>query len=204
MKNRFFKRYYYTLADLVELCESTLPTEYNTGKFYDYGLLQIVYSVLNVSASDLDNVIKSTEVATLWSTYLAPYRLEEFITFRDNSEITEADDAHYVKWIRLLLNRIHTTYEKYKVLLDFYSAQKANLLQAIKASNTIRFNDTPQNGGDFTADSYTSTYTKSNSETDANTLMARLDEISRLYKNLWLDWSHEFDDLFFSTPEGDF
>ena len=190
MKHRYIKRNYYTLEDLIRLTtvHGDLPLYCNTGTYTSNSFTQIAISAFDCAVEDLDTITKSDEVARLWSTYIAPYRLNEFITYNEGDrELDYSDDEEFVKWVRLFVNRIHTTYDRYKTLIDYYDDKKDELLNKINSSNTIRFNDTPQNGGDFSADSYTSTYTKTDSETDANTLMARLDEIERLYKNVWLN-----------------
>lgn len=205
MENRhcFIKRNYYTLEDLIMLCEGMLPKEYLLGTYYDYGFKQVLYGVFNVVEADLDTVLKSDEATLLWDQYVVPFNLKEYITFKDDEELDESDDVEFQNWMRLYCVRLRSTFDRYKKMLDLYDAEKSKLLDGVKASNTVRFNDTPQNGGDFSVDSYTSTYTKTETETDLTTVMARLDEIERLYKDVYKNWASEFRDLFFSTPEGD-
>ena len=203
MKNRFIARHYYTLADLLTFTETTVLNEYKLAESYDDGFKMVLRSVFGVSDDDLDTVLKSIEAANLWSMYIAPYRLNEFIVYKDNAEITSVSDAKFQEWMTRYVARLKFTFERYKTLLDIYAAQKANLLNAVKASNTIRFNDTPQNGGEFTADLYTTTFTKTESQTDVNTLMARIDEIDKAYQNVYGNWAKEFSELFMSNPEGD-
>ena len=77
-----------------------------------------------------------------------------------------------------------------------------------KLNSTIEFNskynDTPQNAGNMDSDPYTTntTRTKSTTESDSNTLMARLNEIQNSYRNLYMDWVNEFDGLFVDHLNG--
>lgn len=208
MNKRCFRRTYYTLADLIKLCEGdSLPVEYKLSQYYADGFKQILLSVFSIySTEDLDTIIKSEEVARLWSIYVAPYRLKEYIIYKDSTNFEEQETisaADFQDWLILFVNKIKYTYEKYKTILDFYADNKAKLMDSVKTINTARFNDTPQNAGDFSGEDYTTNYTESTSSNELATIMTRLAEIDARYKDIYSDWAKEFDNLFFSTPEGD-
>lgn len=71
-------------------------------------------------------------------------------------------------------------------------ANKNNLLSQIKASSTTKFNDTPQDGGDFSDNNHTSTVTSVESGVDGGTLISRLNEVENNLKRLYKDWANEF------------
>ena len=81
---------------------------------------------------------------------------------------------------------------KFSLLIANQEANKNNLLGQIKASTISRFNDTPQNGGDFSDDNHTTTITTGESLTDGGTLLSRLNEVEDNLKRLYEDWSNEF------------
>ena len=103
-------------------------------------------------------------------------------------------------WCRQFYEVYLSTYEKYIALLDFYAAEKAHLLDRIGSTTKSKFNDTPQNGGDFDNDEHLSTINTTTAEQDVMPLINRLDDISRLYQNVVSDWADEFKHLF--IPQG--
>ena len=82
--------------------------------------------------------------------------------------------------------------EKYSLLIQNLTANKTKLLDDVKSVSTSRFNDTPQNSGDFSDDQHTSTVTKTENSSNVGTMMARLNEIEDNIKQLYIDWSNEF------------
>ena len=103
-----------------------------------------------------------------------------------------------------VVNTIIMTYDKYATLLTIYATNKNDLLAKIKTSSgsITRFNDTPQvpEGDSHTLDDdeYVTNITKSkgDSETDGDTIMARIREIQDSIQNVLLNWSNEFDKIF--------
>lgn len=83
--------------------------------------------------------------------------------------------------------------DKYSTLIGFYASNRSKLMDQIKSEGTSRFNDTPQSsqsGG--ISEEFASTYTKTTAATDGATVAARLDEINRLYINVYEQWADEF------------
>ena len=87
-----------------------------------------------------------------------------------------------------LLNKCERAYEEYVPILKLYEQQEANLLAQIKTSSTAdsRFNDTPQNGGSWDDDNHTTNLTQMSSEsaTDGDTPIRRLEEVRRLWRSV--------------------
>ena len=82
--------------------------------------------------------------------------------------------------------------EKYSLLIQNLENNKSKLLDDVKSASISRFNDTPQNSGDFSDDQHTSTTTKTENSSNVGTMMARLNEIEDNIKQLYIDWSNEF------------
>lgn len=101
-----------------------------------------------------------------------------------------------------LIYILEMTTPRYTTLINSYKQSREKLLNPviIKTTGINRFNDTPQDGGDFANDSHTTNLTEIENETknDADTAMGRIREIEENYKNLLLTWSKEFESLFFS------
>lgn len=97
-------------------------------------------------------------------------------------------------------NIIIITYDKYASLLDYYNEAKNKLMDPISSeSESIgRFNDTPQNGGDFADDVHTTNITKAKTtnKIDGDTKINRLEEIENKLHSYLYKWSNEFDKMF--------
>ena len=110
--------------------------------------------------------------------------LQEDISTQYHNEI--------LRFGELMMSIMEQTYDRYATLLKSYDDQKANLLNKVEA--ITRFNDTPQDSGEFADDRHTTHITTS--KNDYDTIMARIDEIDRNYRNLLKDWTSEFEPLF--------
>ena len=106
----------------------------------------------------------------------------------------------YFKFLVDMGNVFNFTKQKYSTLLNLYASEKENLLNKVQtlASGTTRYNDTPQDTGDFSDDSHTTniSQTTGESSTDVKPLIERLADINRLYQQVLLDWTNEFERLF--------
>lgn len=104
------------------------------------------------------------------------------------------------KFINNLVNVFNNTYEKYEVLYNIYQDNKNTLMRQLSVvSNVVnKFNDTPQDSGNFEDEDHTTNIniTNGSTSTDDGTPMTRIDEIDRKLKNLFLRWSNEFRTLF--------
>ena len=78
------------------------------------------------------------------------------------------------------------------MLIQNFENNKQKLLDDVKSSSVARFNDTPQNSGDFSDDNHTSNITTTTSSSNVGTMMQRLNEIEDNIKQLYIDWSNEF------------
>ena len=138
--------------------------------------------------------------------------LTDYVLYRDyDFEATLEDDFapdfthedYPNKWCRQFYQIYLSTYERYIALIDFYTAKKAQLLDKIGSETKAKFNDTPQNGGDFDNDEHLSTITTTTTEQDLVPLINRLDDVSRLYKDVLSDWADEFASLFIEPGDND-
>lgn len=95
---------------------------------------------------------------------------------------------------------LEMTSPRYLTLLKAYSDSQTELLDPVinKSKNLTRFNDTPQDKGDFANDEHTTNITEVEGESsnELDTKMGRIKEIEEKYRNILLDWSNEFESLF--------
>ena len=94
---------------------------------------------------------------------------------------------------------------KYIVLLRQFKTSSGDPIAPIKSESKGKtsFNDTPQNIGDWGDEDHTTNISSSESETTADTgsLMERLSALYKDYKSIVLEWSNEFNQLFFKEEQ---
>ena len=110
----------------------------------------------------------------------------------------DADKA--LEFVYRIVSLVNMTAPRYLTLLESYQEAQEDLLSpvTIHSGGITRFNDTPQDSGDFADDSHTTNLTEDSRDTsnDMDTKMGRLKEIESSYRNVLLDWSNEFESLF--------
>ena len=142
-------------------------------------------------------------VGDIWQTLKFRYRHEYIFPlsfYKDDSvafnDWSAEEKAEFYKksneFTEKLLSIMEFTYERYSSLLSIYRNEEADLMA--KVESITRFNDTPQNSGEFADDSHTTNITTS--QNDYDTYMGRLREIQSYYANVLKDWSDEFSPLF--------
>ena len=120
--------------------------------------------------------------------------------------IDEVFNLFFVKIISILIK----TYKRYLTLINLYESNKDNLLNQLKRvqdDSTIR-NDTPvlnYESQDLSSNQYASDIVKHqhSSQYDVDTIMGRIDEINRKYRNLISDWVDEFKGIFWEVYENE-
>lgn len=99
-----------------------------------------------------------------------------------------------------LIMVLEMTSPRYLKLLEVYETTKNQLLDPVEITTggITRFNDTPQDEGDFANDSHTTNLTEDSRTTsnDLDTKMGRIREIESNYNNVLLNWSNEFESIF--------
>ena len=203
---REINRYYYTLWDLVK--GKSAIGEINTNLYLGTvvadefkNTIKWAFNLNDTTIQGINADLLTTEANTLWCKYILPYYGDEYIMYNDDSDISIIwSFGPAASWLKQYVAIFINTYTKYKKLIELYDSQKNNLLNSVGSSTTIRFNDTPQNGGDFTSDNYTSTYTKTDNEIK-DVPIERLEEINKLYDDMYVSWAKEFNTLFMESPE---
>ena len=148
-----------------------------------------------LSYNGYSTIVGTTEAAeayTCFANYIWPRFYQEAVIYVDSDE----DEDFVKKFARTKVGQIlafwQSSMDKYVMLIQNLEANKNKLLDDVKSSSTSRFNDTPQNSGDFSDDAHTSTVTKTENSSNVGTMMARLNEIEDNIKQLYMDWSNEF------------
>lgn len=196
-------RNYYSLTDLAEAAGLIGSAHPNFNGFqadeFGNGLYDIISNILTEAGVILSGTLNTDDTYTmkLWKDYLCPRYVNEPIMYIDKEfwdeeptfdEILEESGdvlAHIYAW----LNESRVRYSK---LISLYEEQENKLLSQLGSNSTTKFNDTPQDGGNFVDDNHVSTATTVSTTADVGTPMARLKEIQDDLDNLYGKWANEF------------
>ena len=185
-----YYRTYYTLDDIREALEITGEGPYAIGNRSLSSFLNSCLSKVNFYVAP--DFTETAESVNCFQSYIWPRFYQEAIIYVDSDE----DEDFVKKFARTKVGQILAFWQsssgKYSLLIQNLEANKNKLLDDVKSSSTSRFNDTPQNSGDFSDDAHTSTITKTENSSNVGTMMARLNEIEDNIKQLYIDWSNEF------------
>ena len=135
---------------------------------------------------------ETTESEKCFREYIWPRFYQEAIVYVDSDEIEDFVEKFCSTKAGQIMAWWQSSSEKYSLLIQNLENNKAKLLDDVKSSSVARFNDTPQNSGDFSDDNHTSTVTKTENSSNVSTMMTRLNEIEDNIKQLYIDWSNEF------------
>lgn len=118
----------------------------------------------------------------------------------ETSETSLLNDEIVETFLRKFVNIYASNFDRYKILFDLYQDKKENLLDDLKRVNVQKYNDTPQSESedDFSDDEHVSTLTTTTSTDQVDTVIKRLDEISRLFEDVLKDWSKKFQKIFWT------
>ena len=157
------------------------------------GFIQFMNKCLSYSGySTIVGTTEAAEAYTCFANYIWPRFYNEAVIYVDSDE----DEDFVKKFARTKVGQIFSFWkssmDKYVMLIQNLENNKSKLLDDVKSASTSRFNDTPQNSGDFSDDAHTSTITKTENSSNVGTMMARLNEIEDNIKQLYIDWSNEF------------
>ena len=186
-------RTYYTLDDIRKELGGSYLTAAGPYSMSFKDFSSFLNDCLNKVNFTLFTTFTETEESqTCFRFYIWPRFYNEAIIYTDSDEY----ENFFEKFCRTKTGQImswwQSSSEKYVMLIQNLTNNKQKLLDDVKSSSTSRFNDTPQNSGDFSDDQHTSTVTKTENSSNAGTMMQRLNEIEDNIKQLYIDWSNEF------------
>ena len=186
------ERTYYTLDD-IRIKIGINPRNKGPYTMSNISLITFLNGCLSEAGYDAaPKLTETNEAINCFRNYIWPRFYQEVIIYTDSDETEDFVE----KFCRTKAGQImawwQSSTEKYSLLIQNLTANKTKLLDDVKSVSTSRFNDTPQNSGDFSDDQHTSTVTKTENSSNVGTMMARLNEIEDNIKQLYIDWSNEF------------
>lgn len=168
--------------------------------------LSLQYRKYAVDNTFTDNDVKGIVNSVMTNVY---DRHAEDILFRYDSSLCEEDhvltQSDVRKSMSKIVNVLNLTLPKYLVLLKQFKKSSGDPIAPIKSESKgqTRFNDTPQNIGDWGDEDHTTNISNSESETsvDTGSLMERLSALYKDWKSIVLEWSNEFNQCFLKEEQ---
>lgn len=135
----------------------------------------------------------SNYIDICWQEHIWTKFYDKAICYTDDDEVADDDSEKvFSNFIGPIIAWMTSSDTKFSLLISNQEANKTKLLDQIKSSSVNRFNDTPQNQGQFEDNEHNTNVTKTENATDGATLLARLNEIEDNLKRLYENWSNEF------------
>ena len=188
MTKKIVKKTILTLGDVYALMSGSTVTRASISD-----LPTLTETLINKGFSSALLSGKEDKLNTLFSTYLLPQAMEEDVVECEEGE----EDDESLNLLGLLLYHALKGYDKYSLIIDRYEATKVELVDTVDdlvSENVSKFNDTPQEEGNYTADEYTSSINQSTTTSTNPAKKSNLDKLVLLQeklKNTYQIWSNE-------------
>ena len=211
--NQPVTRFYYTYQELLD--QVSIP-DYQMPRYpHDVEMSQdwftklieagdLEFAVYTLSEFFTDSLINDIVNALMGVVYNR--HANDIICWVDNPEDEQSglEDAMYKALIKII-GVIDLTLPRYIPLLQQNEYASTDPIAPVSSisKNKTRFNDTPQDGGDFNNDPHATNVSESENETsvDSASLMERLDQLFKNFRSIILEWSNEFNQLFFKEEQ---
>ena len=128
-----------------------------------------------------------------WQEYIWPKFYDKAICYTDDENVADDDSEKvFSNFIGPIIAWMSSSDAKFSILIKNQEDNKTKLLEQIKSQSVQRYNDTPQNQGEYDDNAHNTTTTKTEAYSDGGTVLSRLNEIEDNLKRLYENWSNEF------------
>ena len=193
------KSVYFTLGDIASLEDASWYP--HTASDFNMETIMTRYSlVIEDSSTSKLNILYQLMRFIFARFYECSVYKELIGIYEDESQIVISNANKKYIWSQFV-GMFNLTAPRYIPLLESYKANESSPIAKIKSSTTgvNRFNDTPQDEGDFANDEHTTNISQNNVEveTDSGSVASRLDELYKNWRSILRDWTNEFRCLFY-------
>ena len=206
--------------------DTQLASDWFTKMLEDASLEPAVYTLSEFFTDDLINQIINALITIVYYRHDEDYFYEVVSPICEEHQLSQNE---FRKAIKKLMNVLDLTLPKYIPMLQQNewastcpitpnvdeSTEETSGDNHLESSGINRFNDTPQNSGVYGDDPHTTNINESTNENDGDfsslnkksnstnigTLMSRLTEMYSNFKSIILEWSNEFNQLFFKEEQ---
>lgn len=163
------------------------------------------FAVYTLSQYYTDDLINEIVNALMWIVYCRhdeDYLYKVDLNWDEDYNLQQVD---FKKAMKDVLNVLNNTIARYIPMLqqnEYASVDPVAPVSSVTTGKT-RFNDTPQNGGDYNNDPHATNVSESESEikVDSGSLVSRLSEMFKDFRSIILDWSNEFNKCFLKEEQ---
>ena len=203
---------YFTFQEILEIYpadapshphDSSLASDWFTTLLGDAGL---AYQAYGLSASYTANEIKAIVNALM--TYVYNRHSDDYLYkviqpwYAPSYTLQQVD---FYKAMNEIINVLNLTIAKYVPMLKAFEKYSLDPTAKITSKSTgrTRFNDTPQEEGEYNDESHATNVSKSisESEVDSGSIMERLENTYKNFKSIILEWSNEFNGEFLKEEQ---
>ena len=174
-------RTYLTLRDIVETSRDMTDLTFPTSSDIVY-LFDAIQSINPTEFNYVEQVAKFLQ-------YVAESTWNNYYCYYDNEEEKNIEMS---KMLLRITSYINKTEKKYGLVINLYKENENKLLDKIAVISNTKYNDTPQDGGNFEDDDHITNATETKTESDPDTIIGRLNEIRSKYRDLYNDWLNDF------------
>ena len=189
---RYEERYYWSLKEVLDPTSSKDEFNVNNADVLSVVATMAGYSSPTINLGAWTNVNYGKVIDLVVKRFI-----DHYCFYTTGSEFSVDKQKNF---IAKMITILEMTSPRYLKLLEVYASADEELLSPVEivSEGLTRFNDTPQDEGDFANDEHTTNLTQDSRTTsnDLDTKMGRIREIESNYNNLLLNWSNEFDSLF--------
>ena len=186
--------------------DKTIPQNWFIKMLDDAGLEIAVYTLSQLIDDEMIEDIINALMTIVYDRHAYDYFYKINMSCEEDIDMVQAD---FPEAIRNLINVINLTLPRYIPLLqqneEFSYAPVSPIGSKTTTSGRTRYNDTPQNEGDFNDESHASNVSDSENQSesvvDTGSIVSRLDELFKNWRSIILEWSNEFNRLFFKEEQ---
>lgn len=200
---RWNKSVYWSLGDVAALEDDTwFP---NTSNSLNMSTIMNKYGLVLEDSSNDKVTLFNQLMRIIFDRFYECSVYKKLISiFVDETQVTiTASQLKYI-WSQFV-GMFNLTAPRYIPLLKSYKANEENPIAQVESTTTglNRFNDTPQNEGDFDSDEHTTNITQNEVKVtaDSGSVVERLDALYKNWRSILRDWSNEFRCLFYDGGE---
>ena len=193
------KTIYYTLGDIVaQENDSWYP---NTSADIQFSTIMTTYGLVIEDSSASKLALLYELIREVYAEFFHAAVIRKRICIYENEEDYAPTASERKEVFREFIGLFNLTAPRYSPLLEQFKAKSSDPIGKIESTSTgsTRFNDTPQDGGDFSDDNHTTHITQSEATTttDTGSIMERLDALYRNWRSVIREWVYEYRGLFY-------
>lgn len=210
--NNIKERIYFSYQEILDFLEydghPQFPNDKNMSQSWFTDMLEdspfefAVYTLSEFFTDELLNNIVDALMGIVYNRHAYDYLVYKEIEYNGDESI---DSEVLIKAFSKLINVINNTIPKYVPILqqnEIYSTNPVAPAES-ESNGETRFNDTPQNIGEYGDIDHTTNISNSRSSSVADTgsVMERLSELFKNFKSIILEWSNEFNQCFIKEEQ---